>query len=113
LHIEHIPPSIFGITNYINQHLERIKQLAQNYKDIESYLDSVNEYFQKNIDDIVIYDLFYNLQKYADFAQLGTLFLFFHNLEKDTESYPLYLLKQSLKTIQMKLPYLSLEIYFT
>jgi hypothetical protein len=97
LHIEHIPPSIFGITNYINQHLERIKQLAQNYKDIESYLDSVNEYFQKNIDDIVIYDLFYNLQKYADFAQLGTLFLFFHNLEKDTESYPLYFVEAEFK----------------
>lgn len=97
LHIEHTPPSIFGITNYINQHFEKIKRLVQNFIDAESYIESIDDYFQKNIDDIVIYDLFYNLQKYADFAQLGTLFLFFHNLEKDTESYPVYFVEAEFK----------------
>ncbi len=97
LNIEHTPPSIFGTTNYINQHFEKIKLIAQNFTDIESYINSINEYFQENIDDIVIYDLYYNLQKYIDFAQLGTLFLFFHNLEKDTESYPIYFVEVELK----------------
>ena len=97
LHIEHTPPSIFGITNYINQNFEKIKRLAQEYTDSESYINSIKDYFEKNVDDVVIYDLFYNLQKYADFAQLGTLYLFFHNLEKSTESYPVYFVEAEFK----------------
>lgn len=98
LNVEHNPPSIFGIANYINQHFEKIKHISLDYQDASSYIDSVKQYFKENIQDIVIYDLFYNLQKYLEFTQLGTLFLFFHNLEKKDESFPLYFVEAELKS---------------
>jgi superfamily I DNA and/or RNA helicase len=95
--IEHTPPSIFGVANYVNQHFEKIKLFTRNYKSSDIFVDDVKKYFEENIKDIVIYDLFYNLQKYTDFSQLGTLFLFFHSLEKDTDGYPLYFVEAELK----------------
>ncbi len=98
LHIEHTPPSIFGVANFINQQLEKIKRLAQNYTDPESYISAIKDHFKNDINDIVIYDLFYNLQKYSEFTQLGTLYLFFHNLEKGPESFPLYFVETEFKS---------------
>lgn len=98
LHIEHTPPSIFGIVNYVNQHFEKVKRLSENFVDSDSYVNSVKDYFKNEVDNIVIYDLFYNLQKYSDFAQLGTLFLFFQNLEKGAESFPLYFVEAEFKS---------------
>lgn len=95
--IEHTPPSIFGVANFINQHLEKIKLLTRDFTDSETLVDKIKNYFEENIDDIVIFDLFYNLQKYTDFSQLGTMFLFFHALEKGSESYPLYFLEAEFK----------------
>lgn len=95
---EHTPPSIFGVTNYVNQHFEKIKLLNRDFKDSKSYINSIKSYFEENIEDIVIYDLFFNLQKYTDFAQLGTLFLFFHNIEKNPESFPLYFVEAEIRS---------------
>ena len=91
--IENTPPSIFGVANYINQHFEKVKQIAINYTSDDAYLESINDYFAQAIDDIVVYDVYYNLQKYQDFSQLGTLYLFFHSIENENESYPLYFLE--------------------
>lgn len=91
--IESVPPSIFGITNYINQHYEKIKLLSQNFSDSNTYLSRIEKYFDDSIEDILIYDLYFNLQKYQDFSQLGTLYFFFHEIEKESESYPLYFIE--------------------
>jgi len=89
-HIEYTPSSIFGVANYVNQKFEQIKAISNNFTDSENYIKALSEYFTKTIEDIVIYDLYYNLQKYADFTKLGTLYLFFHMLENNGEAFPLY-----------------------
>ncbi|MBW6484996.1 MAG: AAA family ATPase [Syntrophobacterales bacterium] len=98
LNIEHVPSSIFGGTNYVNQKFEQIKAIGNNFTDSNSYIQSLLEYFRKSIDDIVIYDLYYNLQKYADFTKLGTLYLFFHMLVDNGEAYPLYFIEVEYRT---------------
>ena len=95
LNIEHIPNSIFGITNYATQQQEQLKRVAENFTDGERYIEELRDYFNTAIEDIVIYDLFHNLQKYAEFTKLGTLFLFFHMLQKESETFPLMQRSQS------------------
>jgi len=88
--IEQAPPSIFGVGNYVNQRFEQIKRIGNNFSDSETYIGELWNYFSKFIDDIIIYDLYFNFHKYSDFIKLGALFLFFHMLEKDKDAYPLY-----------------------
>jgi hypothetical protein len=98
LNIEYTPSSIFGIANYVNQKFEQIKSISSHFTDSDHYIKSLSEYFTNSIDDIVIYDLYYNLQKYADFTKLGTLYLFFHMLENSGETYPLYFVEVEYRT---------------
>ncbi|KAF0159362.1 MAG: superfamily I DNA and RNA helicase and helicase subunit [Syntrophaceae bacterium] len=97
-HIEYTPSSIFGVANYVNQKFEQIKAISNNFTDSENYIKALSEYFTKTIDDIVIYDLYYNLQKYGDFTKLGTLYLFFHMLENSGEAFPLYFVEVEYRT---------------
>ena len=98
LNIQHIPASIFGVTNYVTNHFEKIKQFGNHYSACENFIKDVTEYFTNVIEDIVIYDLFYNFQNFANFIQLGTLYIFFHMLEKEKESYPLYFVEIEFRT---------------
>jgi len=98
LNIEHVPSSIFGVRNYVTQQFEQLKRIGNNFSDSEKYIMEVAKYFSNAIDDIVIYDLYYNFQKYLDFAKLGTLFVFFHMLERGEETYPLYFIEVEYRT---------------
>lgn len=88
--IEHAPASIFGITYYVTLQFEQIKKISTNFTEAQKYIDDILKYFSESIDDIIIYDLYYNFQNYSQFIQLGTLFVFFHMLERRNEAYPLY-----------------------
>ena len=98
LNIEHAPSSIFGVANYATQQFEQLKRIGSNFSGTETYIAEVSKYFSDTIDDIVIYDLYYNFQKYSDFARLGTLFVFFHMLERGHEAYPLYFIEVEYRT---------------
>lgn len=62
LNIEHAPATIFGVTNYVTQHFEQLKRMSRSFTDSEQYLSDILVYFSDSIDDIVIYDLYYNFQ---------------------------------------------------
>jgi len=98
LNIEHAPSSIFGVRNYVTQQFEQLKRIGNNFSGSEKYITEIAEYFSDAIDDIVIYDLYYNFQKYSDFARLGSLFVFFHMLERSSEAYPLYFIEVEYRT---------------
>ncbi|MBU2521373.1 MAG: hypothetical protein KKD50_03995, partial [Proteobacteria bacterium] len=98
LNIEHAPSSIFGVRNYVTQQFEQLKRIGNNFSGSDEYVTEVSKYFLNSIDDIVIYDLYYNFQKYSDFARLGTLFVFFHMLERGNEAYPLYFIEVEYRT---------------
>ncbi|MBN2373557.1 AAA family ATPase [bacterium] len=98
LNIEYTPASIFGVANYVTQQLEQLKRIAVNFSGCGQYIADVLKYFSESVEDIVIYDLYYNLQKYSDFTRLGSLFVFFHMLEKGAESYPLYFVEVEYRT---------------
>ncbi|MGA1825509.1 MAG: AAA domain-containing protein [bacterium] len=102
LNIEHVPSSTFGIANYVTQQFEQLKRIGNNFSKAEKYVNDVSKYFSDSIEDIVIYDLYYNLQKYSQFAQLGTLFMFFHMLERGNEAYPLYFLEIDYRTSNLE-----------
>jgi len=91
--IEYAPSSIFGVRNYVTQQFEQIKRIGNNFSGNENYITELSKYFSDSIDDIVIYDLYYNFQKYSEFAKLGTLFVFFHMLARGDEAYPLYFIE--------------------
>jgi len=90
LNVEHAPSSIFGVANYVTQQFEQIKRIGNKFIDPEKYIEDIRKHFLDSIEDITIFDLYYNFQKYSQYAQLGTLFVFFHMLERDNETYPLY-----------------------
>ena len=98
LNIQHIPASIFGVRNYVTNHFEKIRQFANHYSEKGIFIEEVREYFSNVIEDIVFYDLFYNLQNFANYIQLGSLYIFFHTLEKDNEAYPLYFVEIECRT---------------
>ena len=90
LNIEYTPASIFGVANHVTQQFEQLKRIGGNFIGCEQYIEDVLQYFSESVEDIIIYDLYYNFQKYFDFAKIGSLFIFFHMLEKDSEAYPLF-----------------------
>lgn len=98
LNIEYVPSSIFGVANYVTKHLEQLKRIGNSFSGCEQYIADVSKYFSESVEKIVIYDLYYNLQKYSDFVQLGSLFVFFHMLERASEAYPLYFVEVEYRT---------------
>ncbi|MFH1799112.1 MAG: AAA domain-containing protein [Candidatus Omnitrophota bacterium] len=98
LNIKYATSSIFGVANYVTQQFEQLKRIGSNFSGCEQYIVDVLKYFSESIGDIVIYDLYYNFQKYSDFARLGSLFVFFHMLERDSEAYPLYFVEVEYRT---------------
>lgn len=98
LNVEYAPSSIFGVTNYVTQLFEQLKRIGNNFAGSEQYISEVSKYFSESIDNIIIYDLYYNIQKYSDFTKLGTLFVFFHMLAKGDEAYPLYFIEVEYRT---------------
>ncbi len=98
LNIEYAPSSIFGVVNYVTQHFEKIKKIGSSYSGAEQYIKDVCKHFSDTVEDIVIYDLYFNLQKYFDYARLGSLFVFFHMMERANEAYPLYFVEVEYRT---------------
>ncbi len=88
--IEFTSAPIFGVNNYVTQHLEQFKRIADNFNGCSQYINEVLNYFSDTVGDIDIYDLYYNVQNYSEFFKYGSLFTFFHMLEKEGEAYPLF-----------------------
>jgi len=91
------PPSSFGLNNYLKAHFDDLQIVARDKKDPNEYFVAVEEYLKEHLDDVVLYDLFFNLQSYASFAQMGTLYLFFHTIARDTDAFPLYFLESDMR----------------
>lgn len=93
--IEHVPASIFNPIHYLNRHFDALQLLAADSSDEKAYCQKLPLYFRENIGDVVLYDLFILIQKYARFNATGTQYLFFHELNKRdgnglSESYPIF-----------------------
>jgi len=91
--ISTIPRSTFGLNNYLQEHFNQWQILGNDTQDPEAYIQLLRDSIKEETKDIVLYDLFYNLQKYNEFANLGTAYIFFHSISKDTNSFPLYFLE--------------------
>ncbi|MBU4002365.1 MAG: hypothetical protein KKB94_08610, partial [Proteobacteria bacterium] len=93
--IEHVPASIFNPTHYLNRHFDALQLLAGGSSGEAEYFQKLTQYFRENIEDVVLYDLFILIQKYARFNATGSQYLFFHELNKKddhglSESYPIF-----------------------
>jgi very-short-patch-repair endonuclease len=101
LGIDQIPPSTFNSANYLNKHFDALQAIARNQRADEEYFNSARNYFKEGIEDIVLYDLFTSIQKYARYNTIGTIYLFFHELSKRTnnntpEGYPIFFIEVNL-----------------
>ena len=90
-----IPASSFNSSNYLKKHFDALQALTRESKGSEEYFTKVKTHFNENNEDIILYDLFISLQKYARFNVIGTTYLFFHALNKKNENgsyekYPLF-----------------------
>ena len=86
LGIEHVTASTFNPANYLKKHFDALQSIARNTRSQEEYISSVRKYFKEGIDDIVLYDLFVSIQKYARYNTVGTIYLFFHELNRRTDN---------------------------
>ena len=97
LGIEHIPSSTFNSSNYLQQNFDSLQLLARACQNPEDFFNKVEDYFKNNIQDIVLYDLFINIQKYSLLNTTGSQYLFFHELNKSndtgSEAYPIFFLE--------------------
>ncbi|MBU1706137.1 AAA family ATPase [Patescibacteria group bacterium] len=100
------PPTSFGMANYLKTHFDALQSLTMATQAPGQYQIKVAEYFKGQLSDIILYDLFFNLQSYAAFAPMGTLYLFFHVIGKETNKFPLYFVE-----VEMRLS--STEITFS
>ena len=95
--ISSLPQSIFNSTNFLRKHFDALQLLAKEGHSEEAYFYHVQEHFKKNLEDILLYDLFVNIQKYARFNNTGTQYLFFHELnrksENGCEAYPIFFIE--------------------
>ena len=101
LGIEHVPASTFNPANYLKKHFDSLQSIARDTRSQDEYISSVRQYFNENIDDIVLYDLFISMQKYARYNTVGTIYLFFHELNRRTdnnavEGYPIFFVEVNL-----------------
>jgi hypothetical protein len=99
--IERVPASTFNPANYFKKHFDSLQSVARDTRSQEEYIGSVRQYFKENIDDIVLYDLFISIQKYARYNTVGTIYLFFHELNRRTdnnavEGYPIFFVEVNL-----------------
>ena len=95
LGIEDVPASIFNSTNYRKTHFDALQMIARDCDAALDYFKKVAGYFQKGMEDIVLYDLFFNIQRYARLHTTGTTYLFFHELFKTdgnspAEAFPIF-----------------------
>jgi len=101
LGIDHVPPSTFNSANYLKKHFDALQAIARDNRTEEEYFNSVRNYFKEGIEDIVLYDLFTSIQKYARYNTVGTIYLFFHELNRQTdnntiEGYPIFFIEVTL-----------------
>ncbi len=101
LGIDHVPHSTFNSANYLKKHFDALQVIARDNRTEEKYFDSVKKYFKEIIEDIVLYDLFTSIQKYSRYNTVGTTYLFFHELNRQTddntiEGYPIYFIEVTL-----------------
>ncbi|MBW1704052.1 MAG: AAA family ATPase [Deltaproteobacteria bacterium] len=101
LGVDHVPSSTFNSANYLKKHFDALQAIAQDNRTEEEYFTNVKEYFKKDIEDIVLYDLFTSIQKYARYNTVGTIYLFFHELNRRTdnntvEGYPIFFIEVTL-----------------
>lgn len=99
LGITHLPQSTFGINNYLQEHFNSWQAIAKETKDIDDYIRRLNDYIQANIKDIILYDLFFSLQKYQEASKLGTVYVFFHIITQGDNAFPLYYLELELRSL--------------
>lgn len=93
--LENVPPSTFNSTNYLKRHFDILQSFARDSRSGDEYFKKVEDYFRNSQEDIILYDLFMNLQQYARFNVAGTMYLFFHELHRvdengSCEGYPLF-----------------------
>lgn len=100
LGIRHVPQTVFGLNNYLQEHYAQWQTIATKVRSSDEYIQAVTRYVEAEFVDIVLYDLFYNLQKYESFANMGTTYAFFHSIGTEKSSYPLYFLELQFRLTQ-------------
>jgi very-short-patch-repair endonuclease len=93
-----VPASIFNSTHFLKQQFDALQLLARDSQSEADYFETVKNHFKNNLADIVLYDLFINIQKYARFNSTGSQYLFFHELSRTTdqnnpEAYPVFFIE--------------------
>lgn len=110
--IEYLPSTIININNITQRHFDDLQNLFSKDPDPGKYIKSVKNYFKKISSDLILYDLFYNLQKFHQYQSVGTAYVFFHELYESNEnscSFPLYFIEVNIQAtsteIKITFPY--------
>ncbi len=107
LGITYVPRSTFGLNGYTQEHFTAWQDIARNTKSPEQFLTTLHTHVLGAVDDIVLYDLYFNFHKYSEFANLGTTYVFFHALTHESAggkaSFPLYFTEIDVRPTQSEI----------
>jgi superfamily I DNA and/or RNA helicase len=99
------PPSSFNSYDISQEVFDDLQNLANKSTSQGVYFKKVVRYLTEKKWSIVLYDLFYILNKFSGFANLGTLYIFIHQMRTKTQienaeskKYPLYFYEINLTT---------------
>jgi len=92
------PGSTFNQRGYTQRFFDALQEIASKSTDARDYFDKANAHFEKNVTDVTIYDLYYNLYAYMTYVGMGTLYAFFHALKGDKYNFPLYFMELELRS---------------
>jgi very-short-patch-repair endonuclease len=91
-----VPLSSFNPQREVQHIFDDLQKLASGHNDSEAYLTAVITYITDQSYNFVIFDLHPVLRRYNQLLGVQSLYLFFHEIAKDTQKYPLFTLEMEL-----------------
>lgn len=86
------PKTTSNIPTIAQKYFDDLQKIANDCSSADNYYKKVENYLSESVEDLTLFDLFFNIQNFLPFQRSGTVYLFFNSLAKTgtEESFPLY-----------------------
>ncbi|NOQ46791.1 MAG: hypothetical protein GQ559_08995, partial [Desulfobulbaceae bacterium] len=85
-----VPPSSFNPQREVQNLYDDLKKISENHETAETYVTAVVEHITSQPFGYIIFDLHPVLRSYTQLIDTQSLYVFFHEIEKGEQGYPLF-----------------------
>lgn len=103
LGFEQVPPSSFNPRRELQGLYEKLQQMARRSKSLEDYHRYASGLLADMPLDFILYDLYAVIRRYAQPIGTHSLYLFFHQISREDQRYPLFTIEVELDDRDQKL----------